>query len=104
MSLNQHRQGYPDVDPDLPSGRAHGYRDAVRQRDLATDAVRAGAEDCLDDMWAADLWNQLPHPLRLRLANNAVEQHPYDERAALVYRGRVAEAVAYLGSSEQVTR
>lgn len=29
MSLNQHRHGYPHVDPDLPSGRAYGYRDAL---------------------------------------------------------------------------
>lgn len=78
--------------------------DVARQREIATDAIRVGAENCLDDPWAADLWNELPRLLRTRLrrANNAVERRPYDERAAVVYRGRVAEAVAYLTSRAQV--
>lgn len=75
--------------------------DLHRQREIATDAVRVGAENCLDDMWAKDLWNKLPVTLRARLrrANNAVERRPYDERAALIYQAQVAEAVAYLGSA-----
>lgn len=96
----------PHVDPDLPSGRAYGYSDVVRQREIAADAIRAGAERCLDDPWQVDLWNQLPRPLRARLvrANDAVERRPYDERAAVIYRARVAEAVTYLGSTAQVAR
>jgi hypothetical protein len=100
------RHPQPHVDPDLPSGRQHGYSDVVRQREIATDAVRAGALDELDDLWADDLWKRLPAALqaRLRRGCRAMERRPYDERAALVYRGRVAEAVAYLGSDEQVAR
>jgi hypothetical protein len=100
------RQPQPHVDPDLPSGRAHGYRDAVRQREIATDAVRAGARGCLDDPWAEAAWNELPTALRLRLvrANTAIERRPDDERAAVIYQAHVAEAVAYLGSELQVAR
>lgn len=100
------RHPQPHVDPDLPSGRAHGYRDVVRQREIATDAVRTGAAGCLDDMWAEVAWHQLPEALQRRLvqANDAVEQRPYDERAAVIYQGRVAEAVTYLTSGEQVAR
>lgn len=78
--------------------------DLARQREIATDAVRAGAQRCLDDMWAEEAWSQLPRTLQARLirANNAVEQRPHDERAAVVYQGRVAEAVAYLTSELQL--
>ena len=78
--------------------------DAVRQREIAADAVRAGAERCLDDLWAVDLWDRLPRELQARLvrANDAVERSPYDQAAAVTYQGRVAEAIAYLGSGEQV--
>lgn len=97
------RHPQPHVDPDLPSGRAHGYRDVVRQREIAADAVRTGAAGCLDDMWAADLWVLLPTALqgRLRRGHAAMEQRPYDERAAVIYQGRVAEAVTYLTSELQ---
>lgn len=80
--------------------------DLARQREIATDAVRVGAGRCLDDPWAADLWGQLPRLLQTRLvrANDAVEQSPYDQRAAATYQARVAEAVAYLGSGTQVAR
>lgn len=76
------------------------------QREIATDAVHAGAQGCPDDPWGSASWQKLPAALqaRLRRANRAMESRPYDERAAVVYRGRVAEAVAYLGSGDQVTR
>lgn len=75
-------------------------------RQVATEAVVAGAERCLDDPWQVDLWNQLPRLMRTRLvrANDAVERSPYDERAAVVYQARVTEAIAYLGSELQVAR
>lgn len=75
-------------------------------RQVATDAVRVGAQGCLDDPWAEAAWNELPRPLQARLvrANDAVEQRPHDERAAVTYQAHVAEAVAYLGSELQVAR
>lgn len=38
MSLNQSRRGYPHVDPDLPSGRAYGYRDPHRHAQVLVTA------------------------------------------------------------------
>ncbi len=77
-----------------------------RAREIATDAVVAGAGGCLDDPWTEAAWNELPRPLKARLvrANDAVERRPDDQRAAVVYQARVAEAVAYLGSELQVAR
>lgn len=100
------RHPQPHVDPDLPSGRAYGYSDAARRREIATDAVRVGAQGCLDDPWAEAAWNEPPAALRDRLvrANTVLVRRPHDAAAAVAYQGQVAEAVAYLTSKAQVTR
>lgn len=78
--------------------------DVIRQREIATDAVRAGARGCLDDPWAEAAWNELPRPLRTRLvrADGALQRDPHDAAAAVTYQAQIAEAVAYLTSKAQV--
>lgn len=105
MSLNLHRQGYPSVDPDLPSGRQHGYHDVAATVTPSSNCPAVGCTNARTDgtHFCFACWCALPQGLRRRLTNagKAVAANPDSVEVAAIYQARFAEAVAYLGSDYQ---
>jgi hypothetical protein len=104
------RHPQPHVDPDLPSGRQHGYRDLLAAATVAPSsncpAVDCGKTRQDGTHFCFTCWCALPQTVRRRLssAGKAVAANPDSTEVAAIYQARFAEAVAYLGSGEQVAR
>lgn len=104
------RHPQPHVDPDLPSGRVHGYRDLLAAATVTPSstcpAIGCGKARTDGKHFCFGCWCALPQPLSRRLSNaaKAVKANPDSAEVAAIYQARFAEAVAYLGSGEQVAR
>lgn len=103
------RHPQPHVDPDLPGCRP-GYGDLLPAAHItpSSDCPAVGCTRTRVDgrHFCGSCWTQLPQGLRRRLSNaaQAVTANPDSAEVAAIYQGRFAEAVAFLGSREQVAR